>query len=60
MIPLPMAPLAPNEPMTGDEEQTVMGLRHCHEQMITLAQQLFAAAAQIGAVTNVLHAQSPC
>lgn len=57
MIELPMAPLAPTEPMSGDEEQTVMGLRHCHQQMIALAQQIFAASAQVGAVVNVLHAR---
>ena len=57
MIELPMAPLAPTEPMSGDEEQTATGLRHCHQQMIVLAQQVFAASAQLGAVVNVLHAR---
>src|SRR4051794_21114462 len=57
MIELPMAPAVPNEPMSGDEEQMVMGLRHCHQQMNTLAQQIYAASAQICAVVNVLHAR---
>lgn len=55
MIPLPMAPLVPPDPITGDEEQTVMGLRHCHQQMNTLAQQIFTAATQIGAVMQALR-----
>jgi Fe-S-cluster containining protein len=50
-----MAPLVPTEPMSGDEEQAVMGLRHCHQQMNTLAQQIYAASAEIGALVRVLH-----
>ncbi|GEM_PF-1737441 len=57
MIELPMAPLVPSEPMADDEEQTVLGFRQCHEQVISLAQQIFAAAAQVGAVTRLLHAR---
>lgn len=53
---LPMAALVPNEPISGDEERVAHGLLHCHQQLNTLAQQLFAATAQIQAVTSVLHA----
>src|SRR5579871_2664206 len=56
MITLPMAPLVPPEPMSGDEEHVSLGLVHCHKQINTLAQQIFAAAAQVRAVTNVLQA----
>lgn len=56
MKPLPMAtPLVPNEPMSGDEEQMTYGLKHCHNQMIRLTQQIFSAAAQTRTLTKVLN-----
>src|SRR5579875_775272 len=52
---LPMAAPASSAPMSGDEEQTALGLRHCHQQMNTLAQAIFAASAQAAALGNVLQ-----
>lgn len=47
--------MAPAEPaMIGDDE-IVDGLIHCHQQTNKLAEQIFEAAAQISAVTSILH-----
>ncbi len=57
MKPLPMAAMVPNERMDGDEEQIAYGLIHTHNQMNVLAQQVFAAAAQVRAMATVLNAR---
>lgn len=51
---LPMAPLVPNTPMAGEEEQMTFGLIQTHNQMNVLAQELFAAAAQTRALASLL------
>ncbi len=56
MKPLPMAAMVPNRRMDGDEEQVAYGLIHTHNQMNVLAQQVFAAAAQVRAVATALNA----
>ncbi|MDQ2830213.1 MAG: YkgJ family cysteine cluster protein [Chloroflexota bacterium] len=54
---LPMAALAPNTRMSGDEEQEAMGLRYGHQQINTLAQAIFAASVQAAALGNLLQAR---
>lgn len=51
------AALAPNESVNGEEEQVTYGLIHCHNQMNTLAQQIFDAAAHARAVATLLQAR---
>lgn len=47
--------MAPAEAaMIGDDE-LAKGLLYCHQQTNNLAEQVFQAAAQIGAVTRILH-----
>lgn len=52
---LPMAAMAPNQPMSGDEAQMARGIRTCHNKLNGLAQELFSAAAEVNAVVKVLH-----
>lgn len=47
--------MAPAEAMMIGDEEIVDGLIHCHQQTNKLAERIFDAAAQIGAVTRALH-----
>ncbi|HWE64525.1 MAG TPA: YkgJ family cysteine cluster protein [Chloroflexota bacterium] len=50
-----MTTYASNEPMDGDEWQITGGIGHVNEQLQELAQQVFVASTEIGAVSNLLH-----
>jgi Fe-S-cluster containining protein len=43
--------------MAGDEAQVTRGISHANEQVNEVAQQLFVAATEIGALSNVLQAR---
>lgn len=46
---------APNRQMEGDEAQITRGISHANEQVNELARQLFVAATEIGALSNLLQ-----
>lgn len=48
-------PPATDQPAGGDEAQVTRGFAHVNEQVNELAQQLFVAATEIGALSNLLH-----
>lgn len=50
-----MMTYASNEPMEGEEWQIARGIGHVNEQMNVLAQQVFIAATEAGAVSTLLH-----
>jgi Fe-S-cluster containining protein len=45
---------ASNQPMDGEEEQVTRGIQHANEQASAIAQQLFLAATEVGALSNLL------